>query len=83
MSTRLVAGTNISNLDKVERGYDNMDHYAANFERERRALLTIDFVKGREYNEYYEYTTAGTLSSPPLVFQCSFTMCPKSLLPVP
>uniref|UniRef100_A0A674F4N3 Tripartite motif-containing protein 54 n=1 Tax=Salmo trutta TaxID=8032 RepID=A0A674F4N3_SALTR len=48
LSTRLVAGTNISNLDKVERGYDNMDHYAANFERERRALLTIDFVKDDE-----------------------------------
>ncbi|KAK6310618.1 hypothetical protein J4Q44_G00186730 [Coregonus suidteri] len=45
---KLLAGTIISHLDKVERGYDNMDHYTANFERERRSLLTIDFVKDDE-----------------------------------
>ncbi|XP_038819837.1 E3 ubiquitin-protein ligase TRIM63-like [Salvelinus namaycush] len=50
----LIAGTNISHLDKVERGYDNMDHYTANFERERRVLLTIDFVKDVEEDEDFE-----------------------------
>ncbi|XP_055739200.1 E3 ubiquitin-protein ligase TRIM63-like isoform X2 [Salvelinus fontinalis] len=50
----LIAGTNISHLDKVERGYDNMDHYTANFERERRVLLTIDFVKDVEEDEEFE-----------------------------
>uniref|UniRef100_A0A8C7J959 Tripartite motif-containing protein 54 n=1 Tax=Oncorhynchus kisutch TaxID=8019 RepID=A0A8C7J959_ONCKI len=50
----LIAGTNISHLDKVERGYDNMDHYTANFERERRVLLTIDFVKDVEDDEEFE-----------------------------
>ncbi|XP_031666524.1 tripartite motif-containing protein 55a [Oncorhynchus kisutch] len=52
---KLIAGTNISNLDKVERGYDNMDHYAANFERERRALHTIDFVKDDEDDDEFEF----------------------------
>uniref|UniRef100_A0A8C7W569 Tripartite motif-containing protein 54 n=1 Tax=Oncorhynchus mykiss TaxID=8022 RepID=A0A8C7W569_ONCMY len=51
---KLIAGTNISHLDKVERGYDNMDHYTANFERERRVLLTIDFVKDVEDDEEFE-----------------------------
>uniref|UniRef100_A0A674A7A6 Tripartite motif-containing protein 54 n=1 Tax=Salmo trutta TaxID=8032 RepID=A0A674A7A6_SALTR len=50
----LIAGTNISHLDKVERGYDNMDHYTANFERERRVLLTIDFVRDDEDDEEFE-----------------------------
>uniref|UniRef100_A0A8C8F3I0 Tripartite motif-containing protein 54 n=1 Tax=Oncorhynchus tshawytscha TaxID=74940 RepID=A0A8C8F3I0_ONCTS len=51
---KLIAGTNISHLEKVERGYDNMDHYTANFERERRVLLTIDFVKDVEDDEEFE-----------------------------
>uniref|UniRef100_A0A4W5LEN3 Tripartite motif-containing protein 54 n=1 Tax=Hucho hucho TaxID=62062 RepID=A0A4W5LEN3_9TELE len=51
---KLIAGTNISHLDKVERGYDNMDHYTVNFERERRALLTIDFMKDDEDDEEFE-----------------------------
>ncbi|XP_012987575.1 tripartite motif-containing protein 55a isoform X3 [Esox lucius] len=51
---KLIAGTNISHLDKVERGYENMDHYTANFERERRALLSIDFVKDDEDDEEFE-----------------------------
>nr|ADU34199.1 MuRF2 [Salmo salar] len=51
---KLIAGTNISHLDKVERGYDNMDHYTANFERERRVLLTIDFVRDDEDDEEFE-----------------------------
>ncbi|XP_056148804.1 E3 ubiquitin-protein ligase TRIM63-like [Lampris incognitus] len=42
---QLVEGTNISYLDKVERGYEDMDHFTAMLEHERRALLTIDFIK--------------------------------------
>ncbi|XP_030220421.1 tripartite motif-containing protein 55a isoform X2 [Gadus morhua] len=42
---KIVEGTNISHLDKVERGYENMSHFTAHLERERRALQTIDFLK--------------------------------------
>ena len=45
---RIVEGTNISHLDKVERGYENMSHFTAHLERERRALQTIDFLKREE-----------------------------------
>ncbi|KAG7273398.1 hypothetical protein CRUP_037460, partial [Coryphaenoides rupestris] len=44
----ILEGTNTSHLDKVERGYENMSHFTAHLERERRALLTIDFLKGEE-----------------------------------
>ncbi|XP_062337502.1 tripartite motif-containing protein 55a isoform X2 [Osmerus eperlanus] len=43
---KITEGTNTSHLDKVERGYENMDHFTANFDRERRALLSVDFIKG-------------------------------------
>lgn len=42
---KITEGTNIAHLDKVEHGYENLDHYTANFERERRALQSVDFVK--------------------------------------
>ncbi|XP_056453681.1 E3 ubiquitin-protein ligase TRIM63-like isoform X1 [Gadus chalcogrammus] len=42
---KIVEGTNTSHLDKVERGYENMSHFTAHLERERRALQTIDFLK--------------------------------------
>ncbi|KAM6948659.1 tripartite motif-containing protein 55-like [Aplochiton taeniatus] len=42
---KITEGTNTAHLDKVERGYENLDHYTANFERERRALMSVDFVK--------------------------------------
>ncbi|KAG2458408.1 TRI55 protein, partial [Polypterus senegalus] len=35
-------------LEKVERGYENMDHFEANFEREGRALRSIDFMREDE-----------------------------------
>ncbi|XP_067108558.1 E3 ubiquitin-protein ligase TRIM63-like [Osmerus mordax] len=45
---KITEGTNTSHLDKVERGYENMDHFTANFDRERRALLSVDFIKDDE-----------------------------------
>ncbi|KAM3866257.1 tripartite motif-containing protein 55a [Diretmus argenteus] len=42
---KILQGTNTAHLDKVERGYDNMDHFTANFEPQRRALLNVDFIK--------------------------------------
>ncbi|XP_076869503.1 tripartite motif-containing protein 55b isoform X2 [Brachyhypopomus gauderio] len=34
-----------SHLEKVERGYENMDHFAVNFKKEGRALHAIDFAR--------------------------------------
>ncbi|XP_028284020.1 tripartite motif-containing protein 55-like isoform X2 [Parambassis ranga] len=45
---KIVEGTNTSHLDKVQHGYENMDHYTANFERQRRALTNIDFIKRKQ-----------------------------------
>ncbi|XP_041717236.1 tripartite motif-containing protein 55 isoform X1 [Coregonus clupeaformis] len=42
-----------SHLDKVERGYEAMDHYTINFSREGRALRNIDFISDDE-DEYEE-----------------------------
>uniref|UniRef100_A0A3B1K617 RING-type E3 ubiquitin transferase n=1 Tax=Astyanax mexicanus TaxID=7994 RepID=A0A3B1K617_ASTMX len=36
-------------LEKVERGYENMDHYTVNFRKESRALRTIDFIRALLY----------------------------------
>ncbi|XP_068603825.1 E3 ubiquitin-protein ligase TRIM63-like [Brachionichthys hirsutus] len=42
---KIVEGTDTSHLDKIQNGYENMDHLSANFERQRRALMNIDFIK--------------------------------------
>uniref|UniRef100_A0A8C2BIU0 Tripartite motif-containing protein 54 n=1 Tax=Cyprinus carpio TaxID=7962 RepID=A0A8C2BIU0_CYPCA len=44
---KIAEGRNVSHLEKVERGYENMDHFTANFSPERRAILSIDFTKGK------------------------------------
>lgn len=48
---KITEGTNTSHLDKLERGYENMDHYTTNFGLERRALLSVDFVKDDEEDD--------------------------------
>ncbi|XP_073704149.1 tripartite motif-containing protein 55a isoform X2 [Garra rufa] len=45
---KIAEGKNVSHLEKVERGYENMDHFTANFGPERRAILSIDFTKDGE-----------------------------------
>lgn len=40
---RLVEGTNTSHLDKVQHGYENMEHFKANFDCQRKALAQISF----------------------------------------
>ncbi|KAL3989199.1 hypothetical protein ACER0C_013517 [Sarotherodon galilaeus] len=42
---KIVEGSDTSHLDKVQHGYENMDHFTANFEHQRRALSDIDFIK--------------------------------------
>ncbi|KAF3698501.1 Tripartite motif-containing protein 55 Muscle-specific RING finger protein 2 [Channa argus] len=42
---KIVDGTDTSHLDKLQQGYENMDHFKTNFDRQRRALTSIDFIK--------------------------------------
>ncbi|KAI4884783.1 hypothetical protein NFI96_018748, partial [Prochilodus magdalenae] len=39
--------SNKSQLEKVERGYENMDHFTVSFKKESRALRAIDFIRDR------------------------------------
>ncbi|XP_051552793.1 tripartite motif-containing protein 55a isoform X2 [Myxocyprinus asiaticus] len=48
---KIAEGRNVSHLEKVERGYENMDHFTANFQHERRAILSIDFIRDGDDNE--------------------------------
>ncbi|XP_034039190.1 E3 ubiquitin-protein ligase TRIM63-like [Thalassophryne amazonica] len=45
---KIVEGTNTSHLDKVQRGYESMDHFTVDFEQQKRALMNVDFVKSDE-----------------------------------
>ncbi|XP_026219011.1 E3 ubiquitin-protein ligase TRIM63-like isoform X1 [Anabas testudineus] len=45
---KIVDGTNTSHLDKLQLGYENMDHFKANFDHQRRTLISIDFIKSDE-----------------------------------
>ncbi|XP_069575407.1 E3 ubiquitin-protein ligase TRIM63-like [Brachyistius frenatus] len=42
---KLVEGTSTSHLDKIQQGYENMEHFKANVGRQRRALASVDFVE--------------------------------------
>ncbi|XP_056335513.1 tripartite motif-containing protein 55a [Danio aesculapii] len=48
---QIAESRNVSHLEKVERGYENMDHFSANFQSERRAILSIDFIKDGDDND--------------------------------
>ncbi|XP_070774678.1 E3 ubiquitin-protein ligase TRIM63-like [Enoplosus armatus] len=68
---KIVEGTNTSHLDKVQQGYEKMEHFTANFDRERRALMNVDFIKVDEDDEDEEDevvevrgTTAGSRAEP-------------------
>ncbi|KAG7524872.1 tripartite motif-containing protein 55 isoform X1 [Solea senegalensis] len=45
---KISEASSTAHLDKVERGYENMDHYSVDFKREGKALRTIDFIKDDE-----------------------------------
>uniref|UniRef100_A0AAX7VQQ1 Tripartite motif-containing protein 54 n=1 Tax=Astatotilapia calliptera TaxID=8154 RepID=A0AAX7VQQ1_ASTCA len=45
---QITEGSDTSHLDKVQHGYENMDHFTANFEHQRRALSDIDFIKRKQ-----------------------------------
>lgn len=44
---RLAEGADTSHLDQVQHGYEEMAHFTANVERQRRALVSVDFLKGQ------------------------------------
>ncbi|XP_013886253.1 E3 ubiquitin-protein ligase TRIM63 [Austrofundulus limnaeus] len=48
---KMVQATDTSHLDKVQPGYENMEHFKANFEHQRRVLMDIDFIKVEEDDE--------------------------------
>lgn len=45
---RITEGTNTSHLDTVQLGYEKMEHFTINVERQRKALEKVDFIKGAE-----------------------------------
>ncbi|KAM8726953.1 E3 ubiquitin-protein ligase TRIM63-like isoform 2-T2 [Acanthopagrus schlegelii] len=42
---KIVESSDTSQLDQVQHGYEKMEHFTANFDRQRRALMSIDFIK--------------------------------------
>ncbi|MED6234271.1 hypothetical protein ATANTOWER_025902 [Ataeniobius toweri] len=42
---KLLQSTETSHLDKVQPGYENMEHFTVNFEPQRQALAVVDFIK--------------------------------------
>ncbi|XP_063074923.1 E3 ubiquitin-protein ligase TRIM63-like [Engraulis encrasicolus] len=63
--TQITEGTNTSHLEKLERGYEDMDHFTANFNRVRQALHNVDFNREDEEEEdEEEEAEGGAVSSP-------------------
>ncbi|XP_059390822.1 tripartite motif-containing protein 55-like isoform X2 [Carassius carassius] len=48
---KIAEASNTSHLEKVERGYENMDHYSVSFKKEGRALHNIDFARDDDEEE--------------------------------
>ncbi|CAL8312387.1 unnamed protein product [Merluccius merluccius] len=49
--TAITEASSTAHLDKVEPGYENMDHFGVNFTNECKALRTIDFLDDDEDEE--------------------------------
>ncbi|XP_061549738.1 tripartite motif-containing protein 55-like isoform X3 [Phycodurus eques] len=57
---KMAAGSDTSKLEKVQLGYEKMEHFSGNFERQKRALMAVNFVKSNKLhlnkfddNNYY------------------------------
>lgn len=48
---RIADATSTAHLDKVERGYENMDHFHVRFKKVGQALRSIDFIQGEGSTE--------------------------------
>lgn len=44
---RIEEASSAAHLDKVELGYESMDHYKVDFKKEGKALRSIDFIQGK------------------------------------
>ncbi|XP_019730543.1 tripartite motif-containing protein 54-like [Hippocampus comes] len=42
---KIADGSDTSKLEKVQSGYEKMEHFRANFERQKRALMAVNFIK--------------------------------------
>ncbi|XP_015810716.3 tripartite motif-containing protein 55 [Nothobranchius furzeri] len=56
---KIADASSMSHLDKVERGYEQMDHYSVDFRKERKALRSIDFVRDDEDEDEEDAADAG------------------------
>ncbi|XP_060920676.1 tripartite motif-containing protein 55b isoform X1 [Labrus mixtus] len=45
---KIAEASSIAHLDKVERGYEKMDHYNCDFKKEGKALRSIDFIQDED-----------------------------------
>ncbi|XP_073686946.1 tripartite motif-containing protein 55b isoform X2 [Garra rufa] len=48
---KIAEASNTSHLERVERGYESMDHYSVSFKRQGRALRNIDFARDDDEEE--------------------------------
>ncbi|KAG7225056.1 hypothetical protein INR49_014511 [Caranx melampygus] len=55
---KIAEASSTAHLDKVERGYENMDHFSVDFKRESKALRAIDFLEDDDEEEEDEETEA-------------------------
>uniref|UniRef100_A0A3B4WRV7 Tripartite motif-containing protein 54 n=1 Tax=Seriola lalandi dorsalis TaxID=1841481 RepID=A0A3B4WRV7_SERLL len=60
---KIVEGTNTSHLDKLQHGYENMEHFTADFDRQRRALSNVDFIRDDDDDDEDEVEVRGTSDS--------------------
>ncbi|XP_029698421.1 E3 ubiquitin-protein ligase TRIM63 isoform X1 [Takifugu rubripes] len=49
---KITDATSTAHLDKVERGYENMDHFHVEFKKVGQALRSIDFIQEEEEEEH-------------------------------
>uniref|UniRef100_A0A672I6X3 Tripartite motif-containing protein 54 n=1 Tax=Salarias fasciatus TaxID=181472 RepID=A0A672I6X3_SALFA len=75
LQVEIVEGTSTSHLDKVQRGYENMDHFTANFELQRKALSQVDFIKRKLLHCLMRDTMLNVLSASLALMLAEKTQC--------
>ncbi|KAE8290434.1 Tripartite motif-containing protein 55 Muscle-specific RING finger protein 2 [Larimichthys crocea] len=48
---KIVESADTSHLDKIQHGYEKMEHFRTNCERQRRALMNVDFIKREQHGK--------------------------------
>ncbi|XP_061569634.1 tripartite motif-containing protein 55b isoform X2 [Cololabis saira] len=56
---KIAEASSTAHLDKVELGYESMDHYSVEFKKESQALCSIDFMQDEEEDGEDEDAEAG------------------------